>query len=82
MIAWPVMRDVVGAGGRGAPEGAGAELTLLVAVEVTPMCSRCRSSSRALLGHDLDRVLVGQVSEPLTVSKAWLSQLSSFAARR
>ena len=57
--------DVVGAGGRGAAEGARAELALLVAVEGDPEVLEVQQLLRRLLAHDLDRVLVGQVVRAL-----------------
>ena len=53
--------DVVGAGRRGAAEGAGAELALLVAVEGDAEVLEVQQLLRRLAAHDLDRVLVGEV---------------------
>src|SRR3954453_1201551 len=53
--------DVVGAGGGGAAEGAGAELSLLVAVEGDAEVLEVEDFLRRLPGHDFDRVLVAQV---------------------
>ena len=53
--------DVVGAGGRGAAEGPGAQLPLLVAVEGHPEVLEVEDLLRRLAAHDLDRVLVGEV---------------------
>ena len=53
--------DVVGAGGRGAAEGAGAELALLVAVEGDAEVLEVEDLLRRLAAHDLDRVLVAEV---------------------
>ena len=53
--------DVVGAGGRGAAEGPGAELALLVAVEGDAEVLQVEQLLRRRPAHDLDGVLVGQV---------------------
>jgi hypothetical protein len=53
--------DVVGAGGGGAAEGAGAELALLVAVEGDTEVLKVEDFLRRLSGHDFDRVLVAEV---------------------
>ena len=53
--------DVVGAGGGGAAEGAGAELALLVAVEGDAEVLEVEDLLRRLAGHDFDRVLVAEV---------------------
>src|SRR5215218_2739944 len=53
--------DVVGAGGGGAAEGAGAELAFLVAVEGDAEVLEVEDFLRRLAGHDFDRVLVGEV---------------------
>ena len=53
--------DVVGAGGRGAAEGPGAQLPLGVAVEGHPEVLEVEDLLRCLAAHDLDRVLVGEV---------------------
>ncbi len=59
------VRDVVGACGRGASEGAGAELALLVAVEGDAEVLEVKELLRRGPAHDLDRVLVGEVVRPL-----------------
>ena len=53
--------DVVGAGGGGAAEGAGAELAFLVAVEGDAEVLEVEDLLRRLAGHDFDRVLVAEV---------------------
>ena len=53
--------DVVGAGGRGAAEGAGAEVALVVAVEGDAEVLEVDDLLGRLAAHDLDRVLVAQV---------------------
>ena len=53
--------DVVGAGGRGAAEGAGPELALLVAVEGDAEVLEVEDLLRRLAAHHLDRVLVAEV---------------------
>ena len=56
---------VVGAGGRGAAEGAGAELALLVAVEGHAQVLEVEHLVGRLAAHDLDGVLVAQVVRAL-----------------
>ena len=53
--------DVVGAGGGGAAEGAGAELAFLVAVEGDAEVLEVEDLLGRLAGHDFDRVLVAEV---------------------
>ena len=53
--------DVVGARGRGAAEGAGAQLALVVAVERNAEVLEVDDLLGRLAAHDLDRVLVAQV---------------------
>ena len=53
--------DVVGARLRGAAEGAGAELALLVAVEGDAEMLEVQDLLRGLAAHDRDRVLVAEV---------------------
>ena len=57
--------DVVGAGRRGAAEGAGAELALLVAVEGHAPVLELQHLVGSLPAHDLDGVLVAQVVRAL-----------------
>ena len=57
--------DVVGAGGRGAAERAGAEQPLLVAVEGDAHVLEVEQLLGRLPAHDLDRVLVAEVVGPL-----------------
>ena len=52
--------DVVRAGRRGAAEGAGAELALVVAVERDPDVLEVQQLVRRGAAHDLDRVLVAE----------------------
>ena len=59
------VRDVVGAGGRGAAERAGPEQALLVAVEGDADVLEVEQLVGRLPAHDLDRVLVAQVVRPL-----------------
>jgi hypothetical protein len=59
------VRHVVGAGGRGAAEGAGAELALLVAVEGHAEVLEIEDLLGRGLAHDLDGVLVTQVVRAL-----------------
>src|SRR6202012_1008454 len=54
-----------GAGGRGAAEGAGAEVAALVAVEGDAGVLEPQDLVRRLAAHDLDRVLVTQVVRAL-----------------
>ena len=53
--------DVVGAGGRGAAEGARAQLALVVAVEGNAEVLEVDDLLGRLAAHDLDRVLVAEV---------------------
>ena len=56
---------VVGAGGRGAAEGAGPQVAGLVAVEGDAGVLEPEDLVRRLPAHDLDRVLVAEVVRPL-----------------
>ena len=59
------VRHVVGARGRGATEGAGAEVAGLVAMERDAGVLEPQDLVRGLAAHDLDRVLVAEVVRAL-----------------
>ena len=59
------VRDVVGAGRRGAAERARAQVAGLVAMEGDAGVLEPEDLVRRLTAHDLDRVLVAQVVRPL-----------------